>query len=82
MLVNLATLPVLSQQTPENAHSSEPLNLGGHTGLGGTLPLTGTGVTTETLGGVHVPGTGARVGVGGLDDAVGQWVNLEKSTSW
>ena len=69
VLVNLAALPVFPQQTPEDAHPPQPHDLGGHTGLGGTLSLTGTGVATETLGGVHVARTGARGGVGGLDDA-------------
>jgi hypothetical protein len=69
VLVNLAALPVLSQQTTEDAHPPEPLHLGGHTGLGGTLPLTGTGVTAETLGGVHLARAGAGRGVGWLDDA-------------
>lgn len=71
MLVNLATLPVFPQQTPEDTHPPQPHHLGGHTGLGGTLSLTGAGVATEALGGVHVARTGARGGVGGLDDAVG-----------
>jgi len=69
VLVDLATLSVLPQQSSKDSHSSEPLHLGGHSGLGGTLPLTGTGVSAESLGGVQLPGSGSRVDGGGLDDA-------------
>lgn len=68
MLVDLAALTVLLQQTPEDPHPPEPDDLGGHAGLGGTLSLTGTGVSAETLGGVQLPGAGSRVDDGGLDD--------------
>lgn len=69
MLVNLATLSVLSQKTPQNPHPPQPHDFGGHPGLRGTLPLTGTSVSTETLGGNVVPCSGTRVHVGGFDDA-------------
>lgn len=69
MLVDLSTLSVLSQQSSENSHSSEPLGLGGHSGLGGTLSLTSTGVSTESLGGVELSCSGSRVHDGGLEDA-------------
>ena len=70
VLVDLSTLSVLPQESSENTHSSEPLNLGGHSGLGGTSSLTGTGVSTESLGGVVLPRSGSGVDGGGLDDAV------------
>lgn len=44
VLVDLASLSVLSEKTSENSHSSEPLDLGGHSGLGRTLSLTCKGV--------------------------------------
>jgi hypothetical protein len=40
VLVDLAGLTVLPQQTAEDTHAAEPLHLGGHTGLSGTLSLT------------------------------------------
>lgn len=40
VLVDLAGLSVLSEKSSEDSHSSEPLNLGGHSGLSGTLSLT------------------------------------------
>ena len=70
VLVDLASLSVLLQQTPENSHAAEPLDFGRHTGLSGTPTLTGTGVSTETLGGVQLPGSGSGVNDSGLDDAV------------
>lgn len=70
VLVDLAGLTVLLQQPPQNPHPSEPLDLGRHTGLGGTLSLTETSVSTGTLGGGVLPGTGTRVDDGGLDNDV------------
>lgn len=70
MLVDLAGLAVLAEETTENAHATEPEDLGGHTGLRGTLALTGTGVTAETLGGGVLTSAGARVDDGGLDNDV------------
>jgi hypothetical protein len=69
VLVDLSTLSVLPQQSSEDSHASEPLHLGGHSGLGGTLSFTGTGVSTQSLGGVEFPCSGSRVHDGGLDDA-------------
>jgi len=69
VLVDLASLTVLPQQPPENSHAAEPLDFAGHTGLGGTSTLTGTAVSTESLGGVELPGTGSGVDDSGLDDA-------------
>ena len=68
VLINLARLPVLPQQPTENPLPPHPLDLGGHTGIGGTLPLTGASVATLALGGEEVAGAGARVDGGGLDD--------------
>jgi hypothetical protein len=51
VLVDLAALTVLSQESPENTHPPQPLDLGRHPRLGGTLPLTGAGVSAKTLGG-------------------------------
>lgn len=70
VLVDLAGLTVLLQQPPQNPHPSEPLDLGRHTGLGGTLSLTETSVSTGTLGGGVLPSTGTRVDDGGLNNAV------------
>ena len=68
VLVDLASLPVLPQQPTENPLPPHPLDLGGHTGVGGTLPLTGAGVATLALRGEEVPGACAGVDGGGLDD--------------
>jgi hypothetical protein len=70
VLVDLSSLPVLPQEPPEDPHSAQPHDLGGHTGLSSTLPLSGTGVPSLPLGGVHVPNPGPRVDDGGLDDDV------------
>lgn len=70
VLVDLAGLTVLLQQSPQNSHPSEPLDLGRHTGLGGTLSLTETSVSAGTLGGGVLPSTRTRVDNGGLDNAV------------
>ena len=68
VLVNLARFPVLPQQPTQNPLPPHPLDLGRHTGVGGTLPLTGAGVATLALCGEEVPGAGTRVHGGGLDD--------------
>jgi len=68
VLVNLASLSVLPQESPQDALAAHPLHLCGHASLGGTLPLTGTSVPTLPLGGKEVPGAGARVDDSGLDD--------------
>lgn len=71
MLVNLPTLTVLPQESPEHPHPPQPHHFRGHTSFGGTLAFTVTGVSTETFGGEGVASTGAGVEDGGLDDAVG-----------
>lgn len=63
MPVDLASLAVLSQQPTQDTLTSHPKDLGGHTGLGGTLSLTRAGVTSLGLGGMH--GTCARARVNG-----------------
>ena len=68
MLVNLPGLPVLPQQPTQDPLPPHPLNLRGHTSIGGTLPLTGTGVTTLALRGEEIASAGTRVDGGGLDD--------------
>lgn len=68
MLVNLASLTVLSEQASEDTLSPHPLNLGGHTSLFGTLSLTGAGVSASTLGGVKVTSASPRVANDGLLD--------------
>ena len=68
MLVDLAGLSVLPQQPPENSLSPHPDDLGRHTGIGGTLALTDTGVATLALGGQEFTGAGTGVDGGGLDD--------------
>lgn len=48
MLVNLLALPVLAQQTTQNSHAADPEDLGGHAGVGGTLPLAQAHVASLT----------------------------------
>ena len=61
MLVDLASLPVLAQQAAEDTLAPHPEDLGGHAGLGGTLPLSGASVAPLGLGLVGRSHTGARV---------------------
>lgn len=68
VLVNLAGLTVLPQQTPENTLAPHPHNLGWHTGLVGTLSLTGARVATGTLGSVQLACACSRVADGRLAD--------------
>ena len=68
VLVNLARFPVLPQQPTQNPLPPHPLDLRGHTSIGGTLPLTGAGVTALALGGEELLRACARVDGGGLDD--------------
>ena len=68
VLVDLSSLSVLPQQPPEHPLSPHPLNFGWHPGVGGTLPLTGTGVSSLTLGGKEIAGPGSRVDDGWLND--------------
>ena len=68
VLNDLARLPVLPQQPTKDPLSPQPENLRGHTSLSGTLPLTGTGVTTLALGGQELKSACPRVDGVGLDD--------------
>ena len=43
--VDLLVLSVLLQQPPQDSHTPHPQLLDGHTGVGGTLSLSGSGVT-------------------------------------
>lgn len=68
VLVDLAGLTVLSQQSSQHTLSPHPLHFGGHSCLLGTLPLTGTSVTAGTLGGVQVTSAGSGLADDGLPD--------------
>lgn len=59
--VDLAGFAVLAKETAEDSLSSHPHDLGGHTGLCGTLSLTETGVATLVLSLVEGVDTGAGV---------------------
>lgn len=61
MAVDLLSLPILDEETTENAHAANPDDLGGKTGLTGTLSLTGTGVATLSLGIMETVDARARV---------------------
>lgn len=49
VLVDLAGSTVLDEQTAENAHAAHPEDLGGHTGVRGTLSLTDTSVDRKSV---------------------------------
>src|SRR5579871_5252659 len=69
MLIDLACLSVLSQQSTQDPLSSHPNNTGWHSSLGSTLSLTRTGMSTLSLGSVCL--TNAESGMhhrGFLDD--------------
>lgn len=51
MLVNLPGLSVLAQKSPKDTLTTHPDDFGGHTGLSGTLPLTGASVPPLAFGG-------------------------------
>lgn len=70
VLVDLSGLSVLPEQSPKHSLSPHPLDFGWHPGVGGTLPLTGAGVSSLTLGGKEIAGPGSRVDDGGLNDNV------------
>ena len=74
MLIDLAGLSVLSQQSTENPLATHPDNTGRHTSLGSTLSLTRTGVSALSLGGVSFADTEARMHDGGLldDEAISE----------
>lgn len=73
VLVDLAVVAVLDEEAAEDAEAAHPENLAGHTGVGGTLPLTEATVTAIAAGEVQLTGTGPGVGGDGLadDEAVG-----------
>jgi hypothetical protein len=68
VLVDLAGLAVLAEETAENTLAPHPQDLGGHTGLSATLALTDTGVATLGLGGLVLASAGAGVNDLRLDD--------------
>jgi len=69
MAVDFLVLSVLFQEATQDAHPPHPQLLNGHTGVGGTLALTGTRVTALSSGQSVFPRPGARVnGLGLLDD--------------
>jgi len=68
MLIDLSSLPILSEQPPQHPLSPHPQNFARHPGLRGTLSLTRTGVTTLSLGGEELACASAGVDGGGFDD--------------
>lgn len=69
VLVDLAGVSVLSQQTSQHTQTAHPQNLRRHTGVLGTLSLTVAHVSTGSLGLQKSSSTRARVdGVRLLDD--------------
>lgn len=69
VLVDLSGSTVLHEKTAENTHAAHPEDLGGHTGVGSSLTLTVSGVTSSTLGVLESAGAAAGVhGLGLLDD--------------
>ena len=74
MLIDLAGLSVLSQQSTENPLATHPDNAGWHTSLGSTLSLTRASVSALSLCGVIFANTEARMHDGGLldDEAIGE----------
>lgn len=68
VLVDLAAGTVLDQKAAEDTEAAHPEDLLGHTGIGGTLALTETTVTTDAAGGVQLTGTRSRVHGDGLAD--------------
>lgn len=60
-LVNLASISVLGDKATENTDTSHPENLRRHSGVGSTLSLTVTRVSTSTLGLLVGTSTGSRV---------------------
>jgi len=69
MAVDLLVLSVLLQEPPQHAHPPHPQLLDGHTGVGGTLALTGAGVTALTTSQSVLARASARMnGLGLLDD--------------
>lgn len=81
VLVDLARVSVLSEQSSEHSHSSHPLDLGRESRVGGTLPLSGSGVSSLSLGGEQVTRSGPRVDRGRLDNDVSILDELGNSLS-
>lgn len=72
VLVDLASFTVLAEHATENAHTTQPNDLGGHASFTGTATLTSALVTTLALSLSHQANTGAAVDFDGLleDQAV------------
>ena len=65
---DLARVSVLSEQATEDALTTHPLDGRSETSLRGTVTLTGTAVSAESLGGLHLPHAGPAVDDGWLLD--------------
>ena len=61
MAIDLLVLAVLFQKATQDAHSPHPQLLDGHTGVGGTLALTGAGMTALATRQGVLARAGARV---------------------
>jgi len=69
MAVDLLVLSVLLQKSAQDSHPPHPQLLDGHAGVGGTLALTGAGMTSLSPGQSVFPRPGARMnGLRLLDD--------------
>jgi hypothetical protein len=66
VLIDLTSFSVLGQETTEDTHTTHPDNLAGHTGVGSTLSLTVTHVTTVTLSSSTFENTETRLSDFGL----------------
>ena len=75
MLIDLAGLSVLPQQSTEDPLTTHPDDAGRHTSLGGTLSLSRAGVSALSLCGVGFADTEAGMHDGGLldDEAIASW---------
>ena len=81
MLVDLSRVSVLSEQPSEDPHSSHPLDLGRESRVGGTLPLSGSGVSSLALRGEEVSRARSRVDRGRLNNDVSILDELGNSLS-
>lgn len=68
VLVDLLLSAVLLQKATENAETTNPEELGGRAGVGGTLSLTQTGVAAQQLRSVSLSNAEARVHLDRLTD--------------
>jgi hypothetical protein len=68
VLIDLAGLAVLAEETTEDTLAAHPHDLGGHAGLRGTLALSGAGVAALALGCEQSDGARTRVYGGGLNN--------------